>query len=102
TQYFEMFGNRAIYDNGWVAATRHSTPWVMVPNLPPFAEDKWELYNIDENFSEANDLAAQNPDKLKELQAVFEREAIKNHVYPLDDRRAERFDAKIAGRPDLM
>lgn len=102
TQYFEMFGNRAIYHDGWVAATRHSIPWLMVPNLPPFDEDKWELYNVAEDFSEANDLAAQNPQKLKELQDLFSQEAIRNHVFPLDDRRAERFDARIAGRPDLI
>ncbi len=102
TQYFEMFGNRGIYHDGWVACTRHSIPWLMVANLPHFDEDKWELYNIDEDFSEANDLAAQNPQKLKELQDLFTQEAIKNHVYPLDDRRAERFDARIAGRPELM
>ena len=101
TQYFEMFGNRAIYHNGWVAATRHSTPWVMAA-LPAFDQDKWELYNVDEDFSQANDLAAQNPEKLKELQAVFDQEAIRNHVYPLDDRRSERFDPRIAGRPDLI
>lgn len=102
TQYFEMFGNRAIYHDGWVACTRHSIPWLMVSNLPPFNEDRWELYHVDVDFSEANDLAAENPEKLAELQALFTQEALHNHVYPLDDRRAERFDAKIAGRPDLM
>jgi arylsulfatase A-like enzyme len=101
TQYFEMFGNRAIYHEGWVAATRHSIPWLSVP-LPPFDQDRWELYHVDQDFSQANDLAAQNPQKLKELQDVFAREAVRNHVYPLDDRRIERFDASIAGRPDLM
>ncbi len=101
TQYFEMFGNRAIYHEGWVAATRHSIPWLIV-KLPPFEEDRWELYHIDEDFSEANDLAAQNPEKLKELQDLFTKEAIRYHVYPLDDRRSERFDAEVAGRPDLM
>jgi arylsulfatase len=101
TQYFEMIGNRAIYHEGWVAATRHSIPWLMVP-LPPFNEDRWELYNVAEDFSQANDLAAQNPEKLKELQDLFAKEAVRNHVYPLDDRRTERFDAAIAGRPDLM
>ena len=101
TQYFEMFGNRAIYHEGWVAATRHSIPWLVAPN-PPFEQDKWELYNVNEDFSEATDLAAQNPAKLKELQAVFDKEAVRNHVYPLDDRRSERFDARIAGRPDLL
>jgi len=101
TQYFEMFGNRAIYHEGWVAATRHSIPWVMA-KLPPLTEDVWELYHVDEDFSQANNLAAENPEKLKELQKVFDEEAIKNHVYPIDDRRSERFDAGIAGRPDLM
>ncbi len=102
TQYFEMFGNRGIYHDGWVAATRHSTPWVLAHELPHFSEDVWELYNVDEDFSQANDLAAQNPEKLKELQALFTQEALRNHVYPLDDRRSERFDARIAGRPDLI
>jgi arylsulfatase A-like enzyme len=102
TQYFEMFGNRAIYHDGWVAATRHSIPWVSVGKLPEFSDDRWELYNVAEDFSQANDLAAKNPAKLKELQDVFAREAIKNHVYPLDDRRSERFNSAIAGRPDLV
>ncbi|HEX5172293.1 MAG TPA: arylsulfatase [Cyclobacteriaceae bacterium] len=101
TQYFEMFGNRAIYHNGWVACTRHSIPWLMVPN-PPLKDDVWELYNVDEDFSQANDLAATNPEKLKELQEVFFQEATKNHVFPIDDRRSERFDPEIAGRPDLI
>jgi len=101
TQYFEMFGNRGIYDNGWVACTRHSIPWLIAPN-PPLKDDVWELYNVDEDFSEANNLAAKNPEKLKELQEIFNREATKNHVFPIDDRRSERFDASIAGRPDLM
>ncbi len=101
TQYFEMFGNRGIYHDGWVACTRHSIPWLMVP-LPPLSKDTWELYHVAEDFSEAHDLATQNPAKLKELQDLFTKEAIKNHVLPIDDRRAERFDAAIAGRPDLM
>src|SRR5213083_2580329 len=101
TQYFEMFGNRGIYHDGWVACTRHSIPWLMVP-LPPLSKDTWELYHMAEDFSEAHDLAAQNPAKLKELQDLFTKEAIKNHVLPIDDRRSERFDAAIAGRPDLM
>jgi arylsulfatase A-like enzyme len=101
TQYFEMFGNRAIYHEGWVAATRHSIPWLMVP-LPPVKDDVWELYKVDEDFSQAEDLAAQHPEKLKELQALFLKEAERNHVLPIDDRRSERFDAEIAGRPDLL
>src|SRR6187401_3008589 len=76
TQYFEMFGNRGIYHDGWVACTRHSIPWVMVP-LPPLKDDVWELYNVNEDFSEANNLADKNPEKLKELQELFSQEAIK-------------------------
>jgi arylsulfatase len=101
TQYFEMFGNRAIYHDGWVAATRHSIPWVLTEN-PPLSDDVWELYDVDADFSQANDLAAANPKKLKELQALFLKEAERNHVLPIDDRRSERFNAAIAGRPDLL
>lgn len=101
TQYFEMFGNRAIYHDGWVAATKHRTPWAGEPD-GPLDEDKWELYHVAEDFSQANDLAASNPDKLKGLQDLFIEEAIKYDVLPLDDRSYERFNAAIAGRPDLM
>ena len=101
TQYFEMFGNRGVYHDGWVACTRHSIPWLMAKN-PPLSEDVWELYDVNEDFSEANDLAAQQPEKLRELQEVFLREARKNHVLPIDDRRSERFDPAVAGRPDLL
>jgi arylsulfatase len=69
---------------------------------PPLEADVWELYKVDEDFSQANNLAAQHPDKLKELQAMFLKEAERNHVLPIDDRRSERFDPKIAGRPDLL
>jgi arylsulfatase A-like enzyme len=100
-QYFEMFGNRAMYHDGWVAAAKHRTPWASEPDGPLDA-DQWELYHVAEDFSQANDLAASNPDKLKELQALFIEEAIKYDVLPLDDRVFERFNAKIAGRPDLM
>jgi arylsulfatase len=101
TQYFEMFGNRGIYHEGWVACTRHSIPWLIVP-LPSVKDDVWELYHIDDDFSEANNLAARHPDKLKELQAVFLKEAERNRVLPIDDRRSERFNPAIAGRPDLL
>jgi arylsulfatase A-like enzyme len=101
TQYFEMFGNRGIYHDGWVACTRHSIPWLMVP-LPPVADDVWELYDVRADFSQANDLAAQNPGKLAELQALFLEEAERNHVLPIDDRRSERFNPAIAGRPDAL
>jgi arylsulfatase len=102
TQYFEMFGNRGIYHQGWVAATRHSIPWDTSSKLPALTDDVWELYNVDEDFSQANDLAKKYPEKLKELQAVFIREAIRNSVLPIDDRRVERFNPVIAGRPDLL
>ncbi len=101
TQYFEMFGNRGIYDNGWTASTRHSIPWLMT-ELPSFESDVWELYNVNEDFSQSNNLAASNPEKLEELKKLFEKEAIANHVFPIDDRRAERFNAEIAGRGDIM
>lgn len=101
TQYFEMFGNRGIYHEGWVACTRHSIPWLLTGS-PSLENDVWELYNIDLDFSEANDLAAKYPDKLKDLQALFLKEAERNHVLPIDDRRSERFNPTIAGRPDLL
>jgi arylsulfatase len=102
TQYFEMFGNRGIYHDGWVACTRHSIPWLVGVQLPSLKDDVWELYKVDEDFSQANDLASSNPAKLKELQEVFAKEAIRNNVFPIDDRRAERFNPAIAGRPDLL
>ena len=102
TQYFEMFGNRGIYHEGWVACTRHSIPWLMGVAGPALKDDVWELYHVAEDFSQANDLAQQHPEKVKELQAVFLQEAARNHVLPIDDRRAERFVAAVAGRPDLL
>ncbi len=101
TQYFEMFGNRAIYHDGWMARVVHQVPWHGKP-LCTFEEDIWELYNVDEDFSLTRDLAKEHPQKLKELQEVFKKEAIANNVFPLDDRLYERFNAKLAGRPDLM
>ncbi|MGI9533385.1 MAG: arylsulfatase [Thermodesulfobacteriota bacterium] len=101
TQYFEMFGNRAIYNDGWLARVVHRVPWEGQP-INTLQEDKWELYNTEEDFSLTNDLAETNPEKLEELKALFEKEAIKNNVYPLDDRVYERFNAALAGRPDLM
>ena len=101
TQYFEIFGNRAIYHEGWMVATRHRIPWLQLERRP-FKDDEWELYNVDEDFSQANNLAASNPRKLKELQEIFYREAVANHVFPLDDRRIERAIPEVAGRPSLM
>src|SRR6185295_18925550 len=101
-QYFEMFCNRGIYDNGWAAVTRHSTPWMMGAELPPFQDDVWELYDTSTDWSQAHDLAAEMPDKLAELKQVWLEEARKHNVLPLDDRRVERFNADLVGRPTLI
>ena len=95
TQYFEMFGNRAMYHNGWVAGCLHGkAPWITSGTVS-FDSDKWELYNIEEDFSQANDLASREPEKLKELQKLFMDEASKFNVLPLDDRFAERADPSL-------
>ena len=101
TQYFEMFGNRAIYQDGWVARTIHREAWEFQPRTS-LDKDVWQLFNVNEDFSEANDLAATNPKKLQELQKVFLKEAVKYNVLPIDDRSLERLNPEIAGRPDLM
>ncbi len=100
TQYFEMFVNRGIYHQGWTAVTRHSTPWVMAP-LPPIDDDIWELYAPDD-WTQAHDVAAEEPERLAYLQRLFLIEAAKNNVLPLDDRRVERFNSDLAGRPSLV
>ncbi len=89
TQYFETGGHRAIYHDGWVAASFHGVPWELTGSVG-FENNVWTLYDIDEDFSEAHDLAAQHPEKLAELEALFDEEAAKFQVYPLDDRFAER------------
>ena len=101
TQYFEIFGNRAIYHDGWFAGTVHRAPWEKVPRQK-LTEDKWELYDTTKDFSLANDLAAAHPAKLKELQDIFMKDASKYRVLPIDDRLLERLVASMAGRPDLM
>ena len=100
TQYFEMFCNRGIYHEGWTAVTRHSIPWVST-EMPAFADDVWELYGPDD-WTQSHDLADQHPEKLAELQSLFLDEARKYNVLPLDDRRFERFNPDIAGRPQLV
>lgn len=103
TQYFEMFGNRGIYHDGWTAVTHHRTPWILGgAQQVTLAEDRWELYNTMEDWSQANDLAADMPDKLRELQELFFVEASKYNVFPIDDRTGERFNPAIAGRPELQ
>jgi arylsulfatase len=107
-QYFEMFGNRALYKDGWIATARHGRlPWqTMGASTGDFDHDTWELYKLADDFSEANDVATKYPDKLKELQNDFWAEAKKYSVLPLDDRFAERGDPSlrpslIAGRTDF-
>jgi arylsulfatase len=101
TQYFEMFGNRGVYSEGWLAGTVHKAPWETKVRAP-LKDDTWELYDTRSDFSLTNDLAAKMPDKLHAMQAIFMREAIANHVLPIDDRSVERMNPELAGRPDLM
>jgi arylsulfatase len=100
TQYFECFVNRGIYHRGWTAVTRHSTPWVVEP-LPGYDDDTWELYEPGD-WTQARNLAAEQPEKLAELQRLFLLEAARFNVFPLDDRRVERFNPDLAGRPQLI
>ena len=103
TQYFEMFGNRGIYHKGWTAVTRHKTPWLLVgEQVPAFDDDVWELYDTTADWTQFEDVAAQHPDRLHELQRRFLIEAANNNVLPLDDRVAERILADVAGRPTLV
>jgi arylsulfatase len=99
-QYFEMMGNRGVYHNGWTACTRHRTPW-KADAPPPFDEDVWELYGPDD-WTQSNNLAAQDPKKLAELQRLWLIEAVKYNVVPLDDRGFERINPDIAGRPQVI
>jgi len=89
-QYFEILSNRSVYADGWKANAQHTLPWRQ--DLAPgnWDNDKWELYNLNEDFSEANDLASQMPDKLEEMKKRFDAAAEKYHVYPLDDRGSGR------------
>ena len=98
-QYFEILGNRGIYHQGWTAVTKHRTPWLV--DAPPFDQDVWELYGPDD-WTQAHDLAEENPEKLAELQRLWLIEAVKYNVVPLDDRSFERINPDIAGRPQLI
>ncbi len=102
TQYFEVAGNRAIYHDGWYARTIHRAPWEPKPRRSLKDNSAWELYDVRADFSLADDLAAKNPKKVAELQALFLKEAGKYHVLPMDDRVMERLDGAAVGRPDLM
>jgi arylsulfatase A-like enzyme len=107
TQYFEMFANRGIYHDGWYACTTPpAPPWLLgTTKLPDINDYHWELYNLAEDYSQYNDLSAKNPDKLKELQAVFMTEAKKYQVLPLDNAVLSRLvtprPSATAGRTEF-
>jgi hypothetical protein len=91
-QYFEILSNRAIYDNGWMASAQHTFPWRQDYAPGNWENDRWELYHLDEDFSQANDLALEMPQKLEQMKALFDEEAEKYNVYPLDDRGTGRLN----------
>ena len=95
-QYFEMMGNRGIYYKGWTAVTKHRTPWLT--DQPSLEDDVWELYGPDD-WTQANDLAPQNPEKLAELQRLWLIEAVKYNVVPLDDRLLSASTPTLPGGP---
>ena len=102
-QYFEMFGNRGIYHKGWSAVTKHKTPWILVGgDMPAFDDDVWELYDGRNDYSQARNLAAEQPEMLAKLQRLWLIEAVKYNVLPLDDRSIERANPETAGRPTLI
>jgi len=103
TQYFEMFGNRGIYHNGWTAVTRHKTPWLLIgEKTPAFDDDVWELYDTTKDWSQAKDLSKQMPEKLHDLQRLWLIEATRYNVLPLDDNLGARINSDTAGRPQLI
>jgi arylsulfatase len=101
TQYFEVGGARGMYHEGWTACVSHSIPWILTGKLPAFDEDVWELY-APGDWTQAENIAATNPAKLAELKQLFLIEGAKYNVFPLDDRKAERLNAELAGRPELQ
>jgi arylsulfatase A-like enzyme len=103
TQYFEMFGNRGIYHKGWTAVTQHLIPWQMLgQKARAFDDDEWELYDTTTDWTQARNLAAEQPERLHHLQRLWLIEATKYNVLPLDDRGIERAVPAIAGRPTLL
>lgn len=103
TQYFEMFGNRGIYHKGWTAVTKHKTPWLLMgEKTPAFDDDVWELYDTNKDWTQANDLSKEMPDKLHELQRLWLMEAVRYNVLPLDDDLAKKMNPDTAGRPVLI
>jgi len=103
TQYFEMVCNRGIYHKGWTAVTRHGLlPWQVTGTGPSLDMDVWELYDTTKDWSQCRNLASQMPQKLEELKRLFDLEASKYNVFPLDDRKAERANPDLAGRPQVV
>jgi arylsulfatase len=102
TQYFELGVNRGIYNDGWMASALSFAPWNPVRTGFDIDKQKWELYHIDEDFSQANDLAAKNPEKLRQMQDLWWVEAAKYNVLPLDWRATERFNSELMGRPSVI
>ena len=100
TQYFEMLGNRAIFHKGWTAVAKHKDPWLASSH--GLDDDVWELYNVEDDWTQSNDLAAKEPEKLAQLQRLFLIQAARFNVLPIDIRSAERFNEEIAGRPALV
>ncbi|MFC0453194.1 arylsulfatase [Rhodococcus jostii] len=100
TQYFEMFGNRAIFHKGWTAVAKHKDPWLASSH--GLDADVWELYNVEEDWTQSHDLAGEFPDKLADLQRLFLIQAARFKVLPMDTRSAERFNDELVGRPTLI
>src|SRR5438270_12720725 len=98
-----MFGNRGIYHKGWTAVTRHKTPWILIgEKTPAFDDDVWELYDTTKDWSQANDLSKQMPEKLHELQRLFLIEATRYKVLPLNDDLGKCMNPDTAGRPIMI
>lgn len=102
TQYFEMFGNRAIYHEGWFARVIHRAPWEPTPRRALDDDSAWELFDTTRDFALTNNLAAEQPERLAELKKLFLEEASKNFALPIDDRVFERVNGELVGRPDIM
>ncbi|MBX9582821.1 MAG: arylsulfatase [Gemmataceae bacterium] len=101
TQHFELLVNRGLYHDGWMASSRSFVPWVPTRGAFDPLTAKWELYKIGDDFSQAEDVAARHPEKVKELEALFWKEAERYNVLPLDWRAVERLNAELQGRPTL-
>ncbi|MFV0447609.1 MAG: sulfatase-like hydrolase/transferase [Vibrio sp.] len=102
SQYFEIGGNRAMYKDGWLARVIHVPLWETSQKFSTLQDDQWELFDTRKDWSLSTNLAKSNPEKLEEMKKLFDKEAEKNHVYPIDDRILERMNAEIAGRPDAL